>query len=448
MVTEDADFLGGVVVAGGVVTEVVEGTPDRPGDVVEVGGRVLLSGLVDPHVHFSEPGRDWEGWLTGSRSAAAGGITSVAEMPLNAIPPTTDVSALRLKLESARTSVVDYTLWGGVVPGNEHEIGPLAREGVTGFKAFMCRGSDEFPHVSIDDLHIGARRIRQAGSFLAVHAEDEALTSRLTRTLIADGRRDPKAWGEARPVEAEVRAIASAIALAAGVGCRLHIVHVSTAEGIDLVTAAREARQDVTNETCPHYLFFTEDDLHTVGPFAKCAPPLRSAEIREELWARVLSGDVDIIASDHSPCPLADKEAGTDDIFKAWGGISGIQSGLNAILTEGVHRRGLPLSAVARMMSANPARLLGQYPRKGTIAPGSDADLVIVDLDKAFTLKASDLAYRHPHSAYAGQTFRGTVDATFLRGKMIHGEGLGAAPVGGGRFLNAVADVPATALTD
>jgi len=437
LVTSAEVFAGGVLVAGGRIVEVVRGNPDRPAaETIDARGLLVLPGLVDPHVHFSEPGRGhWEGFATGSRAAAAGGVTTVVEMPLNASPPTINAEALAMKRAAARQSIVDHGLWGGLVTDNRADLADLHAGGVTAFKAFMCTGSFDFPRA--DDLVLadGMATIARLGSLVAVHAEDEEMTRRLTADLRAAGRRDCKAWGEARPVIAELSAIRSAIEMAERSGARLHVVHVSSAAGIDLISAAKRRGVPVTAETCPHYLVFSEGDLERLGPLAKCAPPLRAQQEVEALWERVLDGAVDIIASDHSPCLWEEKAAGDDDIFEAWGGISGLQSTLPAMLTEGVHRRGLPLAALVRMTATNPARIFGFAGRKGELAAGCDADIVIVDPDAETVLTADQLQYRNRHSVYVGSAMRGAVKRTLLRGLTIFCEGQIMPDVPPGRFL-------------
>lgn len=437
VVTEEREFLGGVAVTGGRIAQLVEGNPPLEAlEEIDAGGLLLLPGLVDAHVHFSEPGRGhWEGFETGSRAAAAGGVTSFVEMPLNAHPPTINAEALRLKQAAAAVSHVDYALWGGLVEDNLADLADLQAGGVVGFKAFMVTATD-FPRSDARIMREGMAQIAGFGSFLAVHAEDEEMTGRLTLQLRAAGRTDRAAWGEARPIAAELTAIDEAIGLAEATGARLHIVHVSCAEGIDRISAARARGVAVTSETCAHYLFFDETDLERLGPVAKCAPPLRAPAEREALWDRVLAGAVDVITSDHSPCLWEEKTAGDADIFEAWGGISGVQSTLPALLTEGVTKRGLPLPELVRMTAANPARLFGLYPKKGSLSAGADADLVLVDPDRRFTLQAADLEYRNPHSAYVGAQFLGSVQKTISRGLTVFDGGRIIGPAGHGERLD------------
>lgn len=437
VVTSGESFPGGVLVAGGRILEVVRGNLDMSAtEILDANGQLILPGLVDPHVHFSEPGRGhWEGFATGSRAAAAGGITTFIEMPLNASPPTINAGALALKREAARQSIVDYGLWGGLVTDNRSDLNDLHAGGVSAFKAFMCTGSFDFPRADNIMLESGMGQVAQMGSLVAVHAEDEEMTQRLTADLRAVGRRDRRAWGEARPIVAELSAISSAIAMAERAGVRLHIVHISSAAGIDLVTAAKRRGVAVTAETCPHYLVFSEDDLERLGPVAKCAPPLRAPAEVEALWERVHDGAVDVIASDHSPCLWEEKVAGDADIFQAWGGISGLQSTLPAMLVEGVEKRGLPLTDLVRMTSTNPARIFGLAGRKGDLSSGHDADIVLVDPKARTSLAADDLFYRNRHSVYIGSAMHGMVTRTLLRGLTIFAEGQIMAGASGGLFL-------------
>jgi len=425
VVTPDGIKRGGVLVTGGRIVDVVSDNPDQHAtEVIDAAGMLVMPGLVDAHVHFSEPGHgEWEGFETGSHAAAAGGVTTIAEMPLNAIPPTTDRQSFLLKREAAKKSIVDYALWGGLVTDNTDDLECLYHCGVIGFKAFMCNAGSDFPMAGQTVLARGMSIIGKLPSFLAVHAEDEEAVCQLTANLRALGRGDIGAWGEARPVIAELSAIRSAIALAEEYNTRLHIVHVSCAAGIDLISAAKRRGVAVTAETCPHYLYFSDSDFDKIGPEAKCAPPLRPPHEVEALWERVLAGEVDVIGSDHSPCLENEKAIGQTDIFEAWGGISGLQSTLPAMITAGVRSRGLSLLALARMTAEGPARLLGLDHRKGRIARGFDADLVIVDPDESEILEESGLHYRNRHSAYVGEKLYGAVQRTILRGETIYCDG-------------------------
>ena len=381
---------------------------DEQQDELDARGLHVFPGVVDVHVHFDEPGRtEWEGFATGSAALAAGGGTCFVDMPLNAHPPTLDAASFRLKAEAAaRSSVCDFALWGGLVPGNLGSLAELAACGVVGFKAFMSpSGIDDFEAADDATLREGMARAAALGLPVAVHAESP---DRL-RAPAGAGWLD---WARSRPVEAELEAIGKALALAAETGCSLHVVHVSTAAGVRLVADARARGLDATCETCPHYLLFCEDDLERLGAAGKCAPPIRAAAARDALWRELVEGRIELVASDPSPGPPELKRG--DDAFAVWGGVSGCQSLLPALLTEGP-ARGLDLGAVARLTAAAPAARL-RLPGKGRIAPGFDADLALVDLAAEDELRVDDLRYRHPISPYVGRRFRGRVVRTLLRG--------------------------------
>ncbi len=437
VVTEEGVFQGGVAVTGGRISRVVEGTSSLEArNTIDLRGKWLLPGLVDGHVHFNEPGREeWERYRTGTKAAAAGGVTTILDMPLNSTPPTINVTELNRKRAAVHTeAVVDYAHWGGLVDDNLADLRALHDAGVVGLKAFMISGPD-FPRVDDDLIYAGMEQVRQLGNLVAIHSENEYVTAFLARRLQTAGRRDRLAWPESRPPFQELEAIKRALFWAEVTGARLHIVHVSIAEGI---RAARQAKQEgvtVTVETCPQYLMLDLDDYERIGPRAKCAPPIRSRAQMEALWECVLAGQIDTIGSDHSPCTVQDKAIGDTDIWQAWGGISGIQTMLPGLLTEGVHKRGLALSRLTRMVSANPARIFGLYPRKGTIRPGSDADLIVVDPDKSWRLAAEDLHYRNRHSAFTGFQFQGSVEQTFVRGVSVCEQGTIKVEPGFGQLL-------------
>ncbi len=438
VVTEEATFQGGVVIGQGKIVQLVSGDAAIAAEeVVDLQGKVVLPGLVDDHVHFNEPGREhWEGYRTGSMAAAAGGITTIMEMPLNATPPSIDKAKLLHKREAIQNEpVIDYAHWGGLVDNNLDALDGLHEEGVIAYKAFMSASGVDFERVNDDVLYAGLLRARESGNLVGVHAENEYVTALLGQQLRDAGRSDRAAWHESRPPSTELEAINRAIYWATVAQGNLHIVHVTIADGIRAAAQAKQAGAHVTVETCPHYLFFDQDDFIRIGPAAKCAPPIRSRTEVESLWECVLEGLVDTIASDHSPCLWADKAPGMENIWQAWGGISGVQSMLPVMLTEGVHKRGLPLPSLVRMMAANPARIFGLYPQKGTLLPGADADLTIVDLDKEWTLSVDDLFYKNKHSAYVGYSFKGAVERTIVRGATVYQDGQITASPGFGRLL-------------
>jgi allantoinase len=437
IVVGDGVRSGGIAIRGGKIVDVTSsGVGVEAKTVIDVADRYVLPGLVDGHVHFNQPGRDdWEGYRTGSMAAAAGGVTTVGDMPLNATPPTTNAAALARKREVVSTeSVVDYAHWGGLVNDNVGDLDDLISEGVVGCKAFMSSSGVDFERVDDGVLYAGLEIARARGSVIAVHAENEHVTALLAGRMQACRRTDRASWHESRPPATELEAIHRACYWARITGGNLHVVHVSIAEGLDEITRAKRAGVNVTAETCPHYLVFDQSDFERLGPVAKCAPPLRSRDNVEALWDAVFAGSVDTIGSDHSPCLWEMKERGLDDIWQAWGGISGIQTMLPALLTEGVHKRGLSLPALVKLVATNPARVFG-LPTKGAIAIGADADLIVVDLEREWTLDEDDLLYKNQHSAYLGMSFKGRVERTLLRGETIYLDGQILAQPGFGRLL-------------
>jgi allantoinase len=413
---------GDIAIDQGIVAAIGPQLPAARQEI-DAAGLTIFPGLIDAHLHFNEPGRtEWEGGATGSRALAAGGGTLYFDMPLNSTPCTVSVAAFEEKRAAlSQCSVTDFALWGGLVPGNRAELSPLAEAGVVGFKAFLCNsGLPEFPRADDLTFYEGLQVAARHSLPVAVHAESEEITAGLTSRIRASGARDIRSYLASRPVIAEVEAIQRAALLAREAGAWLHIVHVSSGRGVVAALEARASGADVTIETCPHYLFFTEGDLERIGAAAKCSPPLRPAADRDALWQRVLAGDIDWIASDHSPSsPDLKSDA---DFFRIWGGIAGVQSTLPVLLEAGYHARGLSLRDIVRMTSETPAsrfRLAG----KGRIAPGFDADLALVDLGASYTLALENLHQRHALSPYIGSQFRGRVTRTLLRGRTIFHQG-------------------------
>jgi len=378
---------------------------------IDASGLHIFPGGIDSHVHFNEPGRtEWETIAHGSSALAAGGFTAFVDMPLNNLPVTTDGAAFDAKLAAAtRSSVVDFGLWGGLVPSNLERLDELVERGVVGFKAFMCpSGIDEFPPCNRHVLREGMQRIASLGSILLVHAEDpEHLHEPRGR-----GARD---FVRSRPAEAEVDAIFRAIELAGETGCRLHVVHVSTAQGAQLIQQARGRGVDVSGETCAHYLLYVEDDLERFGGLGKCAPPLRAAADREGLWRMLDEGTLPMVVSDHSPSTLALKQG--DDYSKLWGGISGCQSTRQLLLA-----RALPLETLATVTSTNVARRFG-LAGKGEISPGFDADLWLVDIDHDDVVRREDLLYLNQFSVHEGHRISGRTVMTMVRGETVYADG-------------------------
>ncbi len=406
--------------------------PQLPGGRAEIdaSGLLVLPGLIDAHLHFNEPGRtEWEGAATGSRALAAGGGTTFFDMPLNSTPCTVTVEAFDDKQRAlAAASIADFALWGGLIPGGVGAMAGLAGRGVVGFKAFMSNsGLPEFPRADDVTLIEGMREAARLGVPVAVHAESEEITRTLAGRTSGRGVRD---FLESRPVIAEVEAIQRAALFAEETGAALHIVHVSSGGGVAAAAAARARGVDITIETCPHYLFFTEEDVERLGAVAKCAPPLRPRREQDALWQALLRGDIDFVASDHSPSEPALKRG---DFMAAWGGIAGVQSTLAVVLGSGHHDRGLPLPRVAALLAAAPARRFG-IDGKGSLTPGNDADVTLVDSGRSFTLEAGDLHQRHKASPYVGASFRGVVRRTIRRGETIFQDGTITAQ-GGGRLL-------------
>jgi allantoinase len=397
------------------------------GMVIDAGDSVVLPGLVDTHVHINDPGRsDWEGFDHATRAAAAGGVTTLVDMPLNSIPPTTTLAGLDAKRRTAAGRChVDVGFWGGVVPGNVADLEPLVDHGVLGFKCFLSpSGVDEFEHVDEKDLRRAMPILAALGVPLLVHAELPALlrdpaASQDHATGIV---RAYSAWLKSRPPEAEHAAIDLLIGLAREFGTHVHIVHLASAHALPAVAAARTAGVPLSVETCPHYLTFAAEEIGDGATAYKCAPPIRERDQREKLWRGLATAHVDLIGTDHSPAPPAMKRLDEGDFVNAWGGIASLQIGLSIVWT-GATARGLSITDLARWMSAGPARLAGLHQFKGSIAVGRDADFVIFDPDAESIVDGAALYHRHSVTPYHGARLRGRVQKTVLRGEIVYDEG-------------------------
>lgn len=383
------------------------------GPLIELADdEVLLPGIVDTHVHVNEPGRtEWEGFASATRAAAAGGVTTIVDMPLNSIPATTTVEALDAKKAVAIVSI-DTGFWGGAVPENLGNLQPLHEAGVFGFKAFLApSGVDEFGHLDAQQLESALDEIAALGSLLIVHAEDPGVLDAHEN----HGGTDYHAFVESRPDEAETTAIERVIAGVRRTGARAHILHLSSAAALPALRAARAEGLPITVETCPHYLTIAESQIPDGATQFKCCPPIRDDANRDLLWLALLDGDIDIVVTDHSPATPELKYKGEGDFQAAWGGIAGLQLGLAAVWTEAANR-GIPLDRVVEWMSRGPADLVGLV-KKGRLAVGADADLVAFAPDERFTVHAEQLLHKNPVSAYDGRELRGVVRRTWVRGE-------------------------------
>jgi len=393
----------------------------RDGEIVEVDDEsVVMPGLVDTHVHINSPGRtEWEGFRSATSAAAAGGVTTLIDMPLNSIPPTTTLAGFKTKLDHARQDCfVDVGFWGGVVPGNTAELAPMFAAGVVGFKCFLVpSGVDEFEHVTEEHLREAMPELARLDALLIVHAE---LPGPIKTSDVSAS--DYRTFLESRPRAAENEAIELMIRLSREFNTRVHIVHLSSADAIPMLRQAQREGVRITAETCPHYLHFAAEEIPQGATEFKCCPPIREQSNREKLWEGLADGTIGLIVSDHSPCPGEMKLRENGDFMKAWGGIASLQLRLPVIWTE-ARRRGFSLSDVTKWLCANPAKQVSLDSRKGSIAPGHDADLVIWNPDDQFTVSATALHHRHKITPYDHEPLSGIVQKTFLRGRKIYDVG-------------------------
>lgn len=409
-----------VGVAGGQIAELHEEITSSAAAEVDATGLHVFPGVVDAHVHLNEPGRtDWEGFETGTRALAAGGATAFYDMPLNSSPPVLTQERFDEKARlGEQKSLLDFGLWGGLTPLNLDQLDDLADAGVMGLKAFMSHsGLDEFPAADDLTLYEGMRVAARRGLVVGTHAESNEFTRRLTEVARAQGKSGVRDYLQTRPVITELEAVQRALLFAHETGVALHLVHVSSGEAVATAYEAKGRGVDVTIETCPHYLFFTDEDVERVGAALKCAPPLRAKAVQDDLWRELLAGHVDIVGSDHSPAPPDMKTS--EDFFALWGGISGAQSTLNVLLNAH-HEGGLPLEMIAALSALNPAQRF-KLPGKGRIEVGADADFALVNLSEIFVL--TELHDRWQFNPYQGHEFRGRVQATYSRGRKVYAEG-------------------------
>lgn len=408
-------------IEGGKIVELKAGLSGKTHETIDAKGLHVFPGMIDPHVHFNEPGRtEWEGIASGSAALAAGGGSTFFDMPLNSSPPTINAMAFDFKLQEAkRESLTDFALWGGLTPQSLEHMEALAERGVIGFKAFMSgSGIADFDRADDLTLYRGMQKAKALGLPVAVHAESEEITSRLTKEIRSDGGKGWRDYVRSRPIIAEVEAINRAITLAEETGCKLHIVHVANSRGSELVArAVRHFKTDVTCETCPHYLTLSDEDLERIGPRAKCAPPLRTRADINELWQDLADGKFAFVASDHSPAPESMKQG--KNAFNIWGGIAGIQSTLSILLSHGPR---LPLERIAALTSWQVAERFG-VEGKGQLATGFDADIALVEVDASYELTREMLHDRHKLSPYVGRTFKGVVKRTISRGQTVFLDG-------------------------
>lgn len=418
---------------------IAEHLDDDAKEVIDATGQYVMPGMVDTHVHISEPGRtEWEGYKTGSQALAAGGTTCYVEMPLNTIPATTNKETLELKIKTAEgQNYVDYALYGGLVPGNLDDLKDLVDGGVFAFKCFIATcGSDipgDFENVDDYTLYKGMQRLAELDQMLCIHSENASITDRLGEEKVREGKTTAMDYVESRPIVTEVEAVQRVILFSKATGCRVHIVHVSAAETVEVILKAQAEGVKITFESCPHYFAISAEQFEEIGPKAKCSPPLRKANEQEKLWQAFLDGKVDQLTSDHSPCTPDLKEG---NVFEAWGGISGAQNNVDLMFDLAVKQRNMPVHQFVNSITFTPAERFN-IPNKGEIAVSKDADIILLDPNQSYVLKDEDLYYKNKFSAYSGRKINCRVTKTLVRGHKVYdlNEGIVGEPIG--RLLKA-----------
>ncbi|WP_199869678.1 allantoinase AllB [Clostridium senegalense] len=422
VILENEAVITDVAITGGKIVAIGKSLGQAK-ETIDAIDMIVSPGMIDAHVHISEPGRThWEGYETGTKAAAKGGVTSFIEMPLNQLPATVDRKSLQLKFDAAKGKLsVDVALFGGLVPDNLEKLHELHEDGVVAYKCFLatCGFPDAVDDLrNVDDYSFlsGMKEIKKTGKPLVIHAENALICDELGRKAQEDGRTSVKDYVASRPVFAEVEAVRRAIYLAKIADCPIHLCHLSSSEAVEEVTKARNEGQKVTCETCTHYLVLDEDEFERVGTIAKCSPPIRDKENQEKLWNKIFSGEVMCVTSDHSPCPEEMKEG---NAFTAWGGISGLQNSVDILFDEGVQKRGLDLVEFAKIIASNPADLFSLQ-NKGRISIGQDADIILIKPNESYILKNEDLEYKNKISPYVGKKIGAQVVRTILRGETIY----------------------------
>ncbi len=417
---------GSVIIENGLIGDVLEYSSKLDFEFIDYGESVIMPGLIDTHVHINEPGRtDWEGFETASKSAAAGGITMLVDMPLNSTPVTANFNALKKKIDAAKNKLyVDCGFYGGVIPGNCNQLEALVKGGVLGFKAFLIHsGIDDFPNVNESDLRKALEVLRHVTDLpLLIHAELPGESNFKAKDMKDYDEYSFQSFVKSRPKEWENRAIELLIKLCREYDYHIHIVHLSSADAIDMISNAKREGLKLTVETCPHFLYFSSEEIADRDTRFKCTPPVRDNANREKLWKAVKEGVIDFIVSDHSPCDPDLKYLEEGSFEKAWGGIPGLQLGLSAVWTE-ARNRGFTIEDISRLMSTNTASFIGLGNRKGKIEKGYDADLIIFDPEKSFTVKEENLFHRHKVTPYEGCKMYGEVKTSYLRGRKIFENG-------------------------